>query len=77
MLINEMDSSEKTRNTTANRVLLAAAIVFLSLTVVPFIAEEFLGISSFHMNLRYYLGAVGAVAVLADRLYMKKVRSKS
>lgn len=72
----EMEDSEKNRNINANRVLLAAAIVFLSFTVVPFIAEEFMGVGSFHMNIRFYIGAIGIVAVFADRVYVKYARSK-
>ena len=64
-----MDNSDKVDTKTANRVLLAAAVVFIVFVIVPFIIES-LGVESLGSNIKFYLGVSFAAAFVADKIYL-------
>jgi len=70
-----MDNSEKVDTKTANRVLLAVAVVFTVLFIVPFIMES-LGVESLGSNIKFYLGVSFAVAFVADKIYLNIINKR-
>jgi len=64
-----MDNSEKIDNKTANRILLAVAVVFIFFVIVPFVIES-IGVESLGSNIKFYLGISFATAFVADKIYL-------
>ena len=75
MLKNEMDTFTNQSKIDANRVILASSVIFVFLTVIPFLIEKFISADEF-MNIRYYIGVVGVAVVVIDRIYVSKIRKK-
>lgn len=70
-----MDNNEKVDNKTANRILLAGAVVFIVFVICPFLIEA-LGTEELGMNIRFYFGFPIAAAYFADKIYMSYLRKQ-
>lgn len=65
-----MEESNKTSHFIANRVILAAAIVFLAIPLILTLAD-FLNVGEYFINPKTTIGLAVGAAFIADRVFVK------